>query len=157
MHKHLDRHESFPVGFVSGGGDLVRWLRSAGLGRAPPEEAEIPGSRRRLLAKGDAQIGARWWMRPQTLVGEFDNPASISAVDQPGGSGMAALRFPRSHLCRLLPVRCDGSSAAFPPPTGSGGAGAGAATLGSRSSLRFTDLVGLLAHPGRRRKRMEHT
>jgi hypothetical protein len=120
-------------------------------------EVEIPGSRRRLLPKGDARIGARGWMRPQTLVGQIDIPASISAVDQPGGSGMAALRFPRSHLGRLLPVGCDGSSAAFPPPTGTGGAGAGAATLGNRSSLRFTDLVGLLAHPGHGRKRKEHT
>ena len=155
MHKHLDRHESFPVGFFSGRGDLVRWPWSAGLGRAPPEEVEIPGSRHRLLPKGDAQIGARWWMRPQTLVGAMDTPASISAVDQAGGSGMAALRFPRSHLGRLLPVRCDGSSAACPPPTGTGGAAAGAATLGNRCSFRFTDLVGLLAHPGHRRKRKE--
>jgi hypothetical protein len=120
-------------------------------------EVEIPGSRRRLLPKGEAQIGARRWMQPQTPVGEVDTHASISAVDQPGGSGMAALRFPRSHPGRLLAVRCDGSSAAFPPPTGTGGAGAGAATLGNRSSLRFTDVVGLLVHPGHRRNRKEHT
>ena len=95
-------------------------------------------------------------MRPDTAFGEIDMLASLSAVDQPGGSGMAALRFLRSHLDRLLAVRCDGSSVASRPPIGTGGVDAGAATLGRRRRLRFTDVVGVLVHPGHRRKRKEH-